>query len=459
MASSRTPSPVDPLAAIRARVAEALVSAAVAPGQRLLLGFSGGLDSTVLLHALAPLRGRFAFELLIHHVHHGLSPNADAWAAHCEAVCRSLEVPLRVVRVNVEPAKGEGIEAAARRMRHAAWADASADWWVTAHHRGDQAETLLFRLCRGAGVHGAAAMAPIERLSDRPGRMRPLLGCGRAELLSAATAARLTWVEDESNADPRFSRNFLRHEVMPVLRTRFPAVDAAFARAATHFGEAAELLDALAQIDADACGERPMSATALRALAPTRQANLLRWQLRRMDLNMPDETRLTEALRQLNTCDPARPLSLALGSALLQVYRDQAWLTPPLPALSVAPVPWMPERSLTWGEGRIEASDTVGEGLTRSALAGAVCQMRLRWPGCRLALPGRPGKAVRQLAQELGLPPALRDRLPILVVDGQAAWMAGVGVAAGFACPPGEAGVMLRWVLPAAYSASGEAAL
>jgi tRNA(Ile)-lysidine synthase len=114
---------------------------------------------------------------------------------------------------------------------------------------------------------------------------------------------------------------------------------------------------------------------------------------------------------------------------------------------------------LTWAEGRIEACDTVGEGLARSALAGVACHMRLRWPGCRLALPGRPGKEVRQLGQELGLPPALRDRLPILVVDGQVAWMAGVGVAAGFVCPPGEAGVALRWVLPAVYSASGEAAL
>jgi len=459
MASSRTPPPADPLAAIRERVAGVLAAAPVVPGQRLLLGYSGGLDSTVLLHALASLRGRFSFALQVHHVHHGLSPNADAWAAHCEQVCMSLEVPLRVVRVNVEPANGEGVEAAARRMRHAAWADAFADWWVTAHHRDDQAETLLFRLCRGAGVDGAAAMAPIERLPDRPGRLRPLLGCGRAELLSAATAAKLAWVEDESNADPRFSRNFLRHEVMPVLRTRFPAVDVAFARAATHFGEAAELLDALAQIDAGACGERPMSAAALRVLAPARQANLLRWQLRRMDLTMPDETRLTEALRQLNTCDPARPLSLALGSAVLQVYRDQAWLTPPLPALPPAPAPWAPDQSLAWGEGCIEACDTVGEGLARSALADAVCHMRLRWPGCRLALPGRPGKEVRQLGQELGLPPALRDRLPILVVDGRVAWMAGVGVAAGFACPPGEAGVALHWVLPARYSASGEAAL
>jgi tRNA(Ile)-lysidine synthase len=246
---------------------------------------------------------------------------------------------------------------------------------------------------------------------------------------------------------------------MPVLRTRFPAVDASFARAATHFGEAAELLDALARIDAGACGERPMSATALRALSPARQANLLRWQLRQMGLSMPDETRLTEALRQLNTCDRDRPLSLALGCGELQVYRDAAWLTPPLPVLPASPVPWLDNASMPWGEGRIEVDESVGEGVALASIEHAECQMRVRWSGCRLALPRRPAKDVRQLGQEAGLPPSVRDRLPILAVNGRAAWMAGVGVATEFACPPGERGLVLRWIRPAAYSASGEAAL
>jgi len=459
MASSRTPLPADPIEAIRERVAEVLGRAGVLPGQRLLLGLSGGLDSTVLLHALAPLRGRFSFALLAHHVHHGLSPNADAWAAHCEAMCEILDVPMRVARVQVAPEAGEGIEAAARRMRHTAWAGEAADWWVSAHHRDDQAETLLFRLCRGTGVAGAAAMAQIDTPPERPGRLRPLLDCSRAELVLAARAAGLQWVEDESNVDPRFSRNFLRHAVMPVLRERFPAVDVAFARAAGHFSEAAHLLDALAQIDAAAVGLRPMASAALRSLDSARQANLIRWQLRQMDLSMPDEARLLEALRQFNACAPDHPLSLSLGSARFEVYRDRAWLTPPLPAVPVEPLPWSPSACLMWGEGYVEVQAATGAGVALAALSDMPCRLRTRWAGCRLQLPGRPGKAVRKLGQECGIAPGLRERLPILEVAGQAAWMAGVGVAEDFVCPPDEAGVVLRWVRPESYSASGEIAL
>jgi tRNA(Ile)-lysidine synthase len=456
MASSRTPPPADPLAAIRARVADTLARAALAPGQRLLLGFSGGLDSTVLLHALAPLRGRFAFVLHAHHVHHGLSPHADAWASHCAAACAVLGVPMRVSRVRVAPEPGEGIEAAARRARHQAWAADAADWWVSAHHRDDQAETVLFRLCRGAGVHGAAAMASVEPAAGGPGRLRPLLSIPRRALAEAAAGAGLRWVEDESNRDTRFTRNFLRHRVLPLLGERFGAVGATLARAAGHFAEAGQLLDDLARLDAAACGRRPMGAAALRALGPARQANLLRWQLRGMGLQMPDEARLHEALRQLASAGPAHPLCLDMGPAWLHVYRDQAWLTPPLPRLPVAPVDWSAAAPLAWGEGHVEAVPAVGEGVGRAWLDGGGGQVCTRWPGCRLRLPGRPAKGVRQLAQEAGIAPVLRDRLPILRIGGQAAWMAGVGVDAAFACAPGAPGLVLRWVRPVAYSESGE---
>ncbi len=460
MASSRTQRPADALAAIRERVADVLAEAAVAPGQCLLLGLSGGLDSIVLLHALAPLRERFSFRLQAHHVHHGLSPNADAWAAHCAQQCAVLEVPLAVTRVHVEPLGKEGWEAAARRLRHAAWMDAPADWWVTAHHRDDQAESVLFRLFRGAGVHGAAAMARVDAGHGRPGRLRPLLALSRAQLEQAARAAGLDWVEDESNAELRFSRNFLRHAVLPRIRERFAGVDQTLARAAGRFAEAAQLLDELAAQDAVVCGERPMARAALRALSPARQANLLRWQLGRMHLAMPDEARLHEALRQFNHCGLDHPLCLPLGAAVLHAYRDHAWLTPVLPAVPASPVRWAPETPQPWGEGRIVVREAVGQGVDAARIEQAsACELRARWPGCRVALPGRPPKEVRKLAQACGWSPVARDRLPILCVDGVVAWMAGVGVAAGFECSPGAPGWVLAWERPAVYSASGETLL
>ena len=457
MASSRS-LPPDPSAAVRTRAAEVLSAAGVGAGSRLLLGLSGGLDSTVLLNALAVLRGRFSYTLRAHHVHHGLSSNAEAWAEACEAQCAALGVPLTVTRVKVEPQPGEGWEAAARRLRHAAWAQTPSDWWVSAHHENDQAETVLFRLLRGAGVHGAAAMRAVEANPAGPGRLRPLLSLPRTLLEAAAQADGLTWVEDESNADPRFTRNFLRHAVMPVIRSRFSAAGRTLARAAAHFDEAARLLDALAAHDAAPCGD-PLSRTALQAMDAARVRNLLRWRLRQLALPMPDEARLGEAVRQLQSCSLDRPLMLPMGSAVLHAYRDVAWLTPPLPALPDAPLPWR-GAPLDWGEGCIEPRRVAGGGLDLAKLNSAArCVIEARWPGCRIHLPGRPGKAVRQLAQESGLAPVLRDRLPILRVDDKVAWMAGVGIAAGFACPPGAPGVELRWRVPARYSVSGETVL
>ena len=458
MASSRTPTPADPLAAIRVRVAETLEAAAIGAGQRLLIGFSGGLDSTVLLHALAPLRGRFSFQLLAHHVHHGRSAQADAWAAHCAAVCASLEVPLEVARVQVAPQAGEGWEAAARRLRHAAWQGCNAHWWVSAHHRDDQAETVLFRLLRGAGVDGAAGMAPVAPGRGGPGRLRPLLGLARRELLAAAQAAGLRWVEDESNADPVFTRNFLRHQVLPVIETRFPGANAALARSAGHFAEAADLLGELADIDGQACGERPMSRPAFAQLSRSRQANLLRHRLGAMGRSMPDAARLDEALRQLAQASADHPLSLPLGDAELHAYRARLWLTPPLPALPTDPCPWR-GAPLAWGEGLVECREGVGAGLEAAWLAGRALTVRCAWPGARMRLPGRPDKPFGQLAQEADLAPAERQRVPVLCVDGVPAWIAGIGVAEGFVCPPDRPGWVLRWVRPRDYCGSAEALL
>jgi len=168
--------------------------------QTLCVAFSGGVDSTVLLHLLAGLRPRFGFELAAAHVHHGLSPNADTWLASCAGQCAALGVPFHPFQVAVPRDHPAGLEAAARELRHAALSRVACDWLVFGHHLDDQAETMLFRLLRGAGVRGAAAMRAVEE--GAPGRLRPLLGVRRSEIVRFAEAASLEWVEDESNADP-----------------------------------------------------------------------------------------------------------------------------------------------------------------------------------------------------------------------------------------------------------------
>ncbi|WP_236190252.1 tRNA lysidine(34) synthetase TilS [Pseudomonas pharyngis] len=213
------------------------------------IAFSGGLDSTVLVHLLANLAKTESLPALSAiHVHHGLQAAADAWPAHCQDVCDELSVPLQVQRVQVQP--GASVERAARDARYAAFSAATQanDVLLTGQHRDDQAETLLFRLLRGAGVRGLSGM-PATRALGQGSLVRPLLDVTRAELEAYAQDHGLRWVEDPSNQDRQFSRNYIRHQVLPLLSGRWPQAHASMARSAAHLREAQGLLDELAQID------------------------------------------------------------------------------------------------------------------------------------------------------------------------------------------------------------------
>ena len=213
------------------------------------IAFSGGLDSTVLLHLLAHLARHHSLPALSAiHIHHGLQAAADAWPEHCQSVCDALGVSLQVIRVSVQP--GASLERAAREARYAAFMSLTEadDVLLTGQHRDDQAETLLFRLMRGAGVRGLSAM-PAQRPLGQGTLLRPLLDATRAELEAYARAHQLHWIEDPSNEDRQFSRNYLRHQVLPLLTARWPQAQASMARSAAHLREAQGLLDELAQLD------------------------------------------------------------------------------------------------------------------------------------------------------------------------------------------------------------------
>lgn len=261
----------------------------------MVVGYSGGLDSTVLLHAAKRVAGESGLGLSALHIHHGLSPNADGWAVCCDEVCRAINVPLSVIEVKVPARSREGLEAAARRVRHSALAEHSADWVLLAHHANDQSETILHNLLRGTGVRGAAAMPELR------GRvLRPLLAVGREAVEEYGLIHRLRWIEDESNSDIRYTRNFLRREILPAIASRFPGVGEQLAAAALRFGEASELLDDLARIDLqeDSSGF-PQRLGLFRELSAARARNLLRAMLTWQHVQPPDERRLNEFVRQL----------------------------------------------------------------------------------------------------------------------------------------------------------------
>src|SRR5688572_4394669 len=247
------------------------------PAGPVCVAYSGGLDSSVLLHLLATTAGPSPLRAL--HVHHGLHPQADAWAEHCTRICATLGVPLTVVRVSVVPA-GDGPEAAARAARHGAFAEALIDGEVLAlaHHRDDQAETWLLRALRGSGSDGLSAMRRWREFGH--GRLwRPLLEHGRDDLLAYARTHALDWIDDPSNSETTFDRNFLRQRVMPLLRQRWPHADSALAQSAGLAAQAGELLDvgdAQALADAATADPHCLSRQRLLAMPATRRARVLR---------------------------------------------------------------------------------------------------------------------------------------------------------------------------------------
>ncbi|WP_127170398.1 tRNA lysidine(34) synthetase TilS [Xanthomonas perforans] len=255
-----------------------LLLPATPPGP-VLLAYSGGMDSSVLLHLLAatPRYRHAGFRAL--HVHHGLHADADAWAAHCQRTCDTLQVPLQIVRVQVARDSGLGLEAAARHARHAAFAQAltAGEWLALAHHRDDQAETFLLRALRASGPEGLAAMRP-QRPFASGTLWRPMLAHARADLLAYAHAQGLRWIEDPSNADPRHDRNFLRSQVVPLLQQRWPQAPDALARSAQLSADASALLlqQDMALLPSVRTASGALDLQALRAQPVERRARLLR---------------------------------------------------------------------------------------------------------------------------------------------------------------------------------------
>jgi tRNA(Ile)-lysidine synthase len=357
-------------------------------GKRVAVALSGGLDSVVLLHLLKDRASAI-------HVHHGLSPNAPAWAAFCRKLCKAWGVALAVRKVQVRKA-GKGLEAAAREARYQAFAKEKADVIALAHHLDDQAETVLMNLLRGAGVRGASGMQP---LSSFEGKLlaRPLLEVPRAAIAEYAQLHGLDWIEDESNADETLTRNFVRRRVGPLLAERFPQWKQSLARAARHFRE------------------RDLSAQ-----------GLLRTFLKERGLQAPSEAKLVEMLKQL-TSGGART-QLNHDGKTLRVYRDELWFDSAAPA-GFAPLPWNGERTLKipalGGEVRFKA----GEGIASRHLKENSFHIQLRAGGERLQLhPRRPRRTLKNLFQEAGVPSWARERMPLLFCGKDLVWAPGLGV-------------------------------
>ncbi|MDH1633527.1 tRNA lysidine(34) synthetase TilS [Pseudomonas mosselii] len=379
------------------------------------VAFSGGLDSTVLLHQLADYtRNHSTPPLRAIHVHHGLQAAADAWPDHCRAVCAALGVELDVVPVQVAP--GASLEQSARNARYDAFEKrlGVGEVLFTGQHRDDQAETLLFRLLRGAGLRGLSAM-PQQRPLGQGSLVRPLLGLSRQQLQTYADRHGLVWVDDPSNSDTAFARNFLRGEVFPMLRQRWPQAEANLARSAEHLGEALGLLDELATSDlANACdnatlpwlGLDSLSLAALTALSPGRQRNALQFWLSQRT-RLPDSRHWAGWNDLRDAAADACPVWRLNDGELHRSHGRIWWLSGVWLAAVSGDYPWLDSGQPL----RLPGNGSVR---LRSAPLGEGIHIRYRQGGEIMQLPGRGRRDLKRLLNELQVPHFVRPRLPLL---------------------------------------------
>jgi tRNA(Ile)-lysidine synthase len=327
------------------------------------------------------------------------------------------------------------------------------DCLLTAHHQDDQAETLLIQLLRGAGPRGLAAMPAFANF-QHGWHARPLLAYSRDELLDYAQQAQLSWIDDESNSDTRFDRNFLRHEIMPRLKSRFPAMASTLSRSAGLCAEAAELLanmaaDDLSRVRLD---EDSVSVSSLQIMGEVRARNLLHQWCRDRGLSTPTAAQLQCVWDEVigASADSEPVVSWAGGEA--RRYRDALFMGSPLAAHDAT-------QSITWDGhqrllipalgsalGELHVEQVLGQGISPAALENRRLEIRFRQGGEQLRPVGREGHhALKKLFQEAGIPPWLRDRIPLLYADDQLLAVAGRWVAHEAAAKPDELGVCLRW--------------
>ena len=417
--------------------------------QRYWVALSGGLDSTVLLHALASRRDALPGELRAVHVDHGLNPHSRDWRRHCEALCASLGIPLECRAVTVAPEPGESLEAVARERRYAAFRSllTPADLLLLAQHQDDQLETFLLQALRGAGVRGLAAM-PEEALSEGLHLARPLLRYPRAELESWARAQGLIWIEDPSNADTGFDRNYLRHEVLPRLKARWPAAGETLSRSARLSAEADGLLRELAEEDAIRYRlQETLPLKALQELSAPRARNLLRHWLQGRGLPLPPALKLDEILRQAEARADRNPC-VDWEGAEVRRYRQRLYAQRPL-ALAPAGFSLKPGviHELGAGLGALRLVPAAGEGLraTLCGPAGLAVDFRQGGESCR-PLGRSHDRPLKKWLQELHVVPWLRDRLPLLHTGGELLAVAGLFVCAPHAAQAGEPGLRIEWL-------------
>lgn len=397
----------------------------------LVIAYSGGVDSQVLLHTLAKLSKKKLINnpISVCHVNHGLSDNAQAWQEFSRQQCQQLNLPLVICSVNVKAQKQQSLEALARDARYQSLQQVNTDQSIiiTGHHSDDQSETFLLALKRGAGLKGLSAMSSEAHLGKHF-LLRPLLTISRENIESYAKKNQLTWVEDESNNDTRFDRNFIRKQIMPLLRDRWPSINNTINRSAAHCLEGQALLDELAEQDLAKVSltEKSLQVSLLITLSKARFSNVIRYFLSQHNCLMPSTEQLAQVWQQLLVNIDKNP-EVKVGDHFLRRFKDSLQLT----TIFLDVSGWQQVIDLSAEATNIVLPDNLGQLFislsnskestsqrVKAAEVGQVVSIRFchNNPTC---LPDyrQHSRPVKKVLQELGIAPWQRKRTAFLYYD------------------------------------------
>lgn len=419
---------------------------------RWLVAYSGGLDSTVLLHSLVRVMGdlNLSVPVIAIHVHHNLSPLADDWLAHCGSTCAALEIGFIGERVELN-SPGGSLENAAREARYAAFEKylQAGDGLLMAHHLDDQAETLLLRLMRGSGPGGLAAMAPERPLAEGT-LFRPWLSTSRAEIEVQAASFGLSWIEDDSNQSREFDRNYLRHEVMPLLQQRWPGFAERWHQSAHLCRQSQELINQVAAQDLQRAAPRAerkgysLDQRVLNSLDTFRRGNVLRFWLEGLGIDLPDAAQLNQIEAQLFLDRSDTRAVVSWGRNRLSCHRQRLYCFEAARRPVPQALPWSGSEPLIWGDWQLTLV-AVDEGGFAIAPSGFTVRQRSGGERCQPQW-RQHSQTLKKLLQESGLEPWLRDQVPLLQVGGEIVAVGDLWVCRGWSVKSGP-GYRLQWQL------------
>lgn len=419
-----------------------------------MIALSGGVDSSVLLHLMheASMENQ-EIKLEAVHIDHGISTKSHEWSEFCRTKCEILDIPYQSFKIDDPRSNGESPEASARKYRYALLGNLLKHECVllTAHHQNDQCETMLLQLLRGGGLSGISSMPEIQEFG-RGYLARPLLNIDQEEIKCYAIDKGIEWIEDESNIDTNIDRNYIRHNVFPLIKQRWPSASKTISRTARHAAENLTLSQALAKQDyikAKIVGVKILSVSSVQQFSYARQRNLLRYWIREHDKPVPSTVIMGRILTESIESEVDRNPLVRWDKTEVRRYRDRLYILDPLPEVDKNTFFTLEQASESLPLGKISYDYTIGNGINAELLKNRTVSIGFRDGGETIFPYNSPYKRrVKKVMSECGVPPWLRDLMPLVFIDNELAAIPGIGVDKKWTALSGQSSISLHWHIP-----------